>query len=118
MARRFRVTANFPILGRDAHQSVIVEGSNWMVALGKAARELKRLPVMHRRRITALSMVLEQTEGQGIGIVEQAPAAEQTVMSQPEGDPVTTASDDYEEANAEAEALIADGPEIETEEGE
>jgi len=115
MARRFRVTANFPILGRDSHQSVIVEGSNWMVALGKAARELKRLPVMHRRRITALSMVLEQTEGQGMTV---EPVSEQTVMAQSEGDPVTTVSDDYEEANAEAEALIADGPEIETEEGE
>jgi hypothetical protein len=114
MARRFRVTANFPILGRNSHQSVIVEGSNWMVALGKAARELKRLPVMHRRRITALSMVLEQTEGQGMTV--ETPASEQTVMAQSEGDPVV--SDDYEEANAEAEALIADGPEIETEEGE
>lgn len=61
-AKRFRVRANFPILGKDANQSLTVEGSTWGVVLGKAAREFKKLPVMHRRRINALSLVLEQIE--------------------------------------------------------
>jgi len=65
MSKRFKVMANIPVLGANAHQTIIVEGSNWMVALGKAARQLKRLPVFRRRRVTAISMVLQQMEGDG-----------------------------------------------------
>lgn len=65
MSKRFKVMANIPVLGANAHQAIIVEGSNWMVALGKAARQLKRLPVFRRRRVTAISMVLQQMEGDG-----------------------------------------------------
>jgi len=110
MSRRFRVTANFPVLGPDAHQTVIVEGSNWQVALGKGARAFKRLTVMRRRRVTALSMMVEQMEGNGQvedNIIHQ-PAAEQTAMEQPvieDGESLNQA------ANEEAERLIAEGEE-------
>jgi hypothetical protein len=141
MSRRFRVTANFPILGQNAHQTVIVEGSNWQVALGKAAREYKKLPIMHRRRVTALSMMVEQIgaatdnnddnnqlpEGQAAaGLV-----SEQTVMEGPTVEELEPTNADYaaaiteeaisqepvvedgealnQQANDEAERLIADG---------
>lgn len=124
MSRRFRVTANFPILEQNAHQTVIVDGSNWQVALGKAAREFKKLPVMHRRRVTGLSMMVEQI-GSGdqtaMPLIEQPadgygspgqpatePASEETVM---EG-PLPTEAE-IEEANDEAERLIMEGEEIE-----
>lgn len=122
MARRFRVTANFPVLGNQSHQSVIVEASSWGVALGKAAREFKRMPVMRRRRVTALSLVVEQMEngqpitnpGQGqLEAPEGAqPVSEETVM---EGGTEDLPSDeelaqaDAAEANAEAERLINEG---------
>ena len=109
MSRRFRVTANFPVLEAAAHQTVIVEGSNWQVALGKAAREFKRLPIMHRRRVTALSMMVEQI---GAAIDNEAPVdaqpiSEQTVMEAPDDG---QGQADNEAANAEAERLIVDGP--------
>lgn len=123
MSRRFRVTANFPVLEAAAHQTVIVEGSNWQVALGKAAREFKRLPIMHRRRVTALSMMVEQI-GQPADVHEQ-PASEETIMEgQPEQQYTDAevnqqlANEDAEaaagealnqQANDEAERLIADG---------
>jgi hypothetical protein len=106
MARRFRVTANFPILETNAHQTVIVEGSNWQVALGKAAREFKRLPVMHRRRVTALSMMVEQIgqPADSEAPVDAQPISEETVMEAPtEGEALN------QQANDEAERLIAEG---------
>src|SRR5258708_16605589 len=119
MSRRFRVTANFPILGQNAHQTVTVEGSNWQVALGKAARAFKKLTVMHRRRVTALSMMVEQMEGSGNGTVEVVDAvqqplseqSEQTVMEIPVD--VTVDTDGHildQQANDEAERLIEEGP--------
>ncbi len=122
MSRRFRVTANFPILGQNAHQTVTVEGSNWQVALGKAARAFKKLTVMHRRRVTALSMMVEQMEGGGNGMVEvvdavqqplseQTEQSEQTVMEIPVD--VTVDTDGHildQQAHDEAERLIEDGP--------
>jgi hypothetical protein len=130
MSRRFRVTANFPILGSNSHQSVIVEGSSWMVAIGKASREFKRMPVMHRRRVTALSMLVEQMEGNGQvdNVVDEQPvqgdlplegsdiqpATEETVMEGP--DIVVDDVDDEKALNdaaeAEAERLINEGEDI------
>lgn len=64
-AKRFKARANFPVLGQAAHQEVEVMGGSWVVALGAAARAFKRLPVMRRRRVTAMSIVIELCEGQG-----------------------------------------------------
>lgn len=126
MSRRFRVTANFPILEQNAHQTVIVDGSNWQVALGKASRAFKKLPVMRRRRVTALSMMVEQigTGDQADTVINEQPAAEQTVMEQPtyteeEVNEQLNREDaeDVEalnqQANDEAERLITEGEEIE-----
>lgn len=113
MARKFKVIANIPVLGANSHQSVTVEGSSWMVALGKAARMIKRLPVMHRRRVTAISLVLEQ--------LETAVADTTTADNSVQGDlPMGVDTDETvdaanealnQAANDEAERLIVDGPE-------
>lgn len=124
MPRRFRVTANFPILESNAHQTVIVDGSNWQVALGKASRAFKKLPVMRRRRVLALSMMVEQigTGDQETPLIDQ-PVTEQTIMEQPStvDEPAIPTEQDIaeagellnEQANDEAERLIAEGEEIE-----
>lgn len=106
MARKFRVIANIPVLGQQAHQQVTVEGSNWTVALGKAARLIRKLPVMYHRRVTAVSLVVEQLEE---GIVEQDVNGEQISL------PIdnTTLTPEEVEANnvadTQAEQLITEG---------
>jgi hypothetical protein len=65
-AKRFTVRANIPVLGENAHQEFDIMAGSWTVALGKAARLLRKLPVMNRRRVAALSIVLEQREGSTI----------------------------------------------------
>ena len=116
MSRKFKVIANIPVLGENSHQSVIVEGSSWMVALGKAARMIKKMPVMHRRRVTAISLVLEQQEGGQT--VEDITTADNSVQSEMDLDNTGSDTSVVEAANEainqaaadEAERLIVEGP--------
>lgn len=135
MSKRFKVMANIPVLGANAHQTIIVEGSNWMVALGKAARQLKRLPVFRRRRVTAISMVLQQMEGDGnvdravddgVGGQQALPMAEinetetnEAIVGTESIEPILEIEDvlteaeiaaNNKEADDEAELLIEEGP--------
>jgi hypothetical protein len=81
-AKRFKARANFPVLGQAAHQEVEVMGGSWVVALGAAARAFKRLPVMRRRRVTAMSIVIELMEGQPSTLDNDATGADAVVVHQ------------------------------------
>ena len=67
----YRIRADFPVLGDNRLQVLEIEAINWPAALGRAARELKKLPIMHKRRISAASFVIER-----IGRAEDRPAAD------------------------------------------
>jgi hypothetical protein len=62
-AKTFKASANFPSLGDDSHQEVLVEAGTWAAAMGAAARQLKALPALKRKRISSCSITLEQTDG-------------------------------------------------------
>jgi hypothetical protein len=79
--KRFKCRANFPVLGQQSYQEVEVMGGNWVVAIGAAARALKKLPIMHRRRVAAVSIVIELCEGQPATLVNEPGPAVQTVQT-------------------------------------
>jgi len=56
---RYRISANFPSLkAHEAYQVVHVQASNWYMALRNGAKMLKSLPVLRKRRVTALSLTV------------------------------------------------------------
>ena len=106
--KRYTVRANIPILGNDAHQELEIHAGRWMVALGRAARTLRKLPVMHRRRVTALSIVIEQREGSGQAILD---TTGEPAVQLPLDETVNTESltmDQQEEIINEAVAEVTD----------
>lgn len=84
-AKRFKARANFPVLGQQAHLETEVMGGNWVVALGAAARAFKRMAVMRRRRVTAMSIVIELMEGQPSTLVDNSqPEQQQLPITSPD----------------------------------
>jgi hypothetical protein len=61
-AKAYKASANFPSLGDEAHQEVLVEAGSWAAALGQAARKLKALPALKRKQIKTCSISLQLTD--------------------------------------------------------
>ena len=74
-AKAYKASANFPSLGGEAHQEVLVEAGSWAAAIGLAARKLKGLPALKRRQIKACSISLELVDASSPKRVEPEPAA-------------------------------------------
>lgn len=82
--RRWRAVANFPSLkSGDANQSVIVESGTWAAAYGNAARSLRRLPALKRKRIKHVSIMLTLLGPVEGGSREQQQSAEQAQLPIP-----------------------------------
>ncbi len=61
-AKAYKASANFPSLGDEAHQEVLVEAGSWAAAIGLAARKLKVLPALKRKQIKTCSISLQLTD--------------------------------------------------------
>lgn len=62
-ARLYKATANFPSLGDESSQEVLVSAGSWSAAMGQASRKLKVLPALRRRQIKSCSILLQLVEG-------------------------------------------------------
>lgn len=59
MAKKsWRVQAHFPSAKLAEYQTVIVEAGTFAAAIGKAARELRKLPAMKKRKVSDCSLML------------------------------------------------------------
>jgi hypothetical protein len=58
-AKAYKASANFPSLGDEANQEVLVEAGSWAAAIGLAARKLKVLPALKRKQIKNCSISLQ-----------------------------------------------------------
>jgi hypothetical protein len=59
MMNRYRITANFPSLkAHESYQVVHVQASNWSIAMRRAILALKALPIIKRKQVKALSLVM------------------------------------------------------------
>lgn len=81
MANRYRFMANVPRLkGAEAEQVGTVVAGNWAAALGMAAREIKRRPALHKRRVDSISIMLTLVGKEPKGGQPAAPAQAQEQM--------------------------------------
>ena len=62
-AKLYKATANFPSLGDDSRQEVMVEAGGWAAAMGLAARKLKALAPLKRKQIKICSIELQLMDG-------------------------------------------------------
>jgi hypothetical protein len=62
-AKSYKATANFPSLGDESRQEVIVEAGGWAAAMGLAARKLKALAPLKRKQIKICSIELQLLDG-------------------------------------------------------
>lgn len=61
--KRYRASAHFPTVDKGVILTAEAEAGSWSAALGMIARKLRALPQLKRRRITAMSITLQQTGG-------------------------------------------------------
>lgn len=74
---QWRVTATFPHLMKSGGAvAVIVEAANWKIAMGRAAREIAKLPEMKKRKISGGSFTMTKLTER----VEIKPQAEQAML--------------------------------------
>lgn len=77
-SKRFRVMGNFPAINKGGTEvTVVVEAGSWAVALGKAARAMRKQ--LKSRRVMVLSLMMQQIGHAGDGSVSEA--GEVTVQS-------------------------------------
>src|ERR1700719_4532560 len=62
-AKSYKATANFPSLGDESRQEVMVEAGGWAAAMGLAARKLKALAPLKRKQIKTCSIELQLMVG-------------------------------------------------------
>ena len=62
-AKLYKATANFPSLGDESRQEVLVEAGGWAAAMGLAARKLKALAPLKRKQIKICSIELQLLDG-------------------------------------------------------
>lgn len=97
--KQFKARAHFPSLPEaDRHQVVRVEAGSWAAGLGKIARQLKKLPALKKRRVRAMSIVMEQI---GDAVEERG------LQPDNRGEPANIAEVNELFANAEAAAASA-----------
>lgn len=61
--KRWRVTITFPSLNAAAAEQVAeCEGTDWCIALGALARQIRRRPELRGRRISELTLQLKRLE--------------------------------------------------------
>jgi hypothetical protein len=69
-AKAYKASANFPSLGDEAHQEVLVEAGSWAAAIGQAARKLKALPALKRKQIKMCTISLQLSDSSSSKDVE------------------------------------------------
>jgi hypothetical protein len=83
-AKAYKASANFPSLGDEAHQEVLVEAGSWAAAIGLAARKLKALPALKRKQIKSCTISLQLTDSSPAKELDSSAGTDEAV-EQPEG---------------------------------